>query len=64
MKDTDADPNLQLTHTKAGGRTNDSGKKGVIGWIGEQLFNKDSYGWSNCVGLKSAENADSYAIPI
>lgn len=56
---TDSTPFVQLTHTKAGGQTNDTGKKGLVGFIQGEFFNKDSYGWSNCVGLKSATNADS-----
>ena len=55
----DSPSTVQLTHTKAGGLTHDSGKPGIRGWIGKVFFNKDSYGWSNCVGLKSARNADS-----
>ncbi|KAL9129685.1 MAG: hypothetical protein Q9217_001927 [Psora testacea] len=49
----------ELTHTKAGGRTNDSGPKGIKGFLAAELFNKDSYGWANCVSLRSSENADS-----
>jgi len=48
-----------LTYTKAGGRTKDSAQKGIIDYVKAEFFNKDGYGWKNCVGLKMPNNADS-----